>query len=263
MQDKLTSNLTALGMKEYEAKVYSAVVGLGEGSARQIHEVSGVPRPRVYDTAESLFNRGFLNVRRGNPHIYVPVEPAVVINRLRSSIESAATDALEKLDTLSLDARQKISPIWYVQGEWSIKRHLEALVEKVSEDLTVICMDYDDIDDFAPILSETSRNYSVKILFPNGKKGMTRMLGRSELFKPGEFCDFFQNNIYSNIFAGPVSSEGQNYELNYIFIADEKEYMIIYTLDGVRHAVVITLPFIICIQKQYMNKMTLHSEKIE
>lgn len=39
--------------------------------------------------------------------------------------------------------------------------------------------------------------------------------------------------------------------------------MIIYTREGVRHAVVIALPFIICIQKQYMNKMTCHSEKIE
>lgn len=250
-------------MKEYEAKVYSAVVGLGEGRARQIHEVSGVPRPRVYDTAESLVNRGFLNVRRGNPHIYVPVEPAVVINRLRSSIESAATDALEKLDTLSLDARQKTSPIWYVQGECSIKRHLEALASKVREDLTAVCMDYDNIDDFAPVLAETSKKHRVVILFPNGKKGMTRHLGKSELYKPGEFCDFFQKNIYANIFKGPVSAEGQNYELNYIFIADEREYMIIYTQDGVRHAVVITLPFIICIQKQYMNKMAQHSEKIE
>ncbi|WP_246269864.1 helix-turn-helix domain-containing protein [Methanofollis tationis] len=45
--DQIVRDLVALGMKEYEAKVYAALVGIGEGNAREIHIASGVPRPRV------------------------------------------------------------------------------------------------------------------------------------------------------------------------------------------------------------------------
>ncbi|MFA7073078.1 MAG: helix-turn-helix domain-containing protein, partial [Methanoculleus sp.] len=34
--DDLIRNLMALGLTEYEARVYAALVGIGEGSARQI-----------------------------------------------------------------------------------------------------------------------------------------------------------------------------------------------------------------------------------
>ncbi|MGB4756722.1 MAG: helix-turn-helix domain-containing protein, partial [Candidatus Methanoculleus thermohydrogenotrophicum] len=58
--DSLIQNLVTLGLTEYEARVYAALVGMGEGTARQIHETSGVPRPRVYDIAEGLAGRGFI-----------------------------------------------------------------------------------------------------------------------------------------------------------------------------------------------------------
>ncbi|WP_243670803.1 hypothetical protein [Methanoculleus chikugoensis] len=116
----LVRNLTTLGLTEYEARVYAALVGIGEGgSARQVHEASGgVPRPRVYDIAEGLAARGgFITVRRGgNPYLYIPAEPAVVIRHLKSAADAAATAAVQDLEALSLDARSKNSPIWYVQG---------------------------------------------------------------------------------------------------------------------------------------------------
>jgi len=115
--DDLVRNLTALGLTEYEARVYAALVGIGEGSARQVHEVSAVPRPRVYDIAEGLAGRGFITVRRGeHPHVYIPAEPAIVIHHLTSAVDAAATAAVQGLDALSLDARSKNSPIRYVQG---------------------------------------------------------------------------------------------------------------------------------------------------
>ena len=60
--DDLVRNLTTLGLTEYEARVYAALVGIGEGSARQVHEASGVPRPRVYDIAEGLAEIGRAHV---------------------------------------------------------------------------------------------------------------------------------------------------------------------------------------------------------
>jgi sugar-specific transcriptional regulator TrmB len=94
--DNLIQNRTRPGLKEYESRIYAALIGIGEGNARQIHEASGVPRPRVYDIAEGLAKKGFVSVRRGTPLLYVPVEPAVVVHQLKSGTEHAAVDAIRE-----------------------------------------------------------------------------------------------------------------------------------------------------------------------
>ncbi len=68
--DAAIENLVLLGLKEYEAKIYVALVGLGEANVRRIHEVSGVPRPRVYDVLNELAAKGFINIRQGSPLMY-------------------------------------------------------------------------------------------------------------------------------------------------------------------------------------------------
>ncbi len=261
--DDLIRNLTTLGLKEYEARVYAALVGLGEGNARQIHEASGVPRPRVYDIAEALANRGFIRVQRGNPHLYIPVEPAVLVNQLKSGMEQAAADAVHDLDTLSLDARSKNAPIWYVQGDWSIHRHAESLVMGALCELAVVCMDYEQIGDYARPIADAAERCPVSILFPNGKRGVARTLGNAALYTPRAFCDFFQEHIFATVFSGPVSVDGSSFLLEYIFIADDRVCMLVYAENGIRNAVVITLPFITRIQKQFVSRMIAHAEPLE
>lgn len=259
----LIRDLTTLGLMEYEARVYAALVGIGEGSARQIHEASNVPRPRVYDIAEGLAARGFITVRRGNPHVYIPAEPAVVIHHLTAAVDAAATAAVQGLDALSLDARSKNSPIWYVQGEWSIRRHAESLAAGVTHDLAVVCLDYGKIGEFARLIADASRDHRVSVLLPNGKCGITKPLGNASLHVPRPFCTFFQEMIFEKIYCGPLSVDGAAFLLEYIFIADDRICMIIYREDGAASAVVITLPFITCVQRQFVNRMIANSEQIE
>jgi len=261
--DGLIRNLMTLGLTEYEARVYAALVGIGEGSARQIHEASGVPRPRVYDIAEGLAGRGFVTVRRGNPHVYIPAEPAVVVHHLKSAADAAATAAVQGLDALSLDARSKNSPIWYVQGEWSIRRHAESLAGGVTRDLAVVCLDYGQIGEFARLIADTSRDHPVSVLLPNGRRGIRKPLGNASLHVPRPFCAFFQENIFEKVYCGPIPVDGSAFLLEYIFIADDRVCMIVYREDGVRNAVVITLPFITCVQRQFVNRMIASAERIE
>ncbi|WP_292521515.1 TrmB family transcriptional regulator [Methanoculleus sp.] len=259
----LVRNLTTLGLTEYEARVYAALVGIGEGSARQIHEASAVPRPRVYDIAEGLAARGFVTIRRGNPHVYIPAEPAVVIRHLTSTVDAAATAAVQGLDALSLDARSKNSPIWYVQGEWSIRRHAESLAAGVTRDLVIVCLDYGQIGEFARLIADASRDHPVSVLLPNGKRGITNPLGNASVYVPQPFCAFFQENIFEKVYCGPIPVDGSAFLLEYVFIADDRVCMIVYQEDGVRNAVVITLPFITCVQRQFVNRMIATAERIE
>ncbi len=42
--------------------------------------------------------------------------------------------------------------------------------------------------------------------------------------------------------------------LEYLFLADDRVCIIIYSRNNVRSAVVITLPFITCVQRQYVEQ---------
>jgi len=260
--DDLIRNLTRLGLTDYEARVYATLVGMGEGSARQIHQAGGVPRPRVYDIAEGLAARGFIAIRQGNPRVYVPADPDFVVRRLSGDLDTAATAALQRLETLSLDARSKNSPIRYVQGEWGIERHLESLFAGLSRDLAVVCLDYREIGEFSRQIADASRDHPVSVLLPNGKRGIAKPLGNASLYIPRPFCPFFQEKIFERIYCGPIPVDGSAFELDYIFIADDRVCMIIYRQDGLRNAVVITLPFITSVQRQFVNRMIANADCI-
>ena len=54
MDEDMVLRLKKFGMNEYEAKVYSALFGLRVASALEIHEFTGIPRGRVYETLSAL-----------------------------------------------------------------------------------------------------------------------------------------------------------------------------------------------------------------
>ncbi|KAF5057137.1 hypothetical protein DSECCO2_360030 [anaerobic digester metagenome] len=178
-------------------------------------------------------------------------------------MDAAATAAVQGLDALSLDARAKNSPIWYVQGEWSIRRHAESLAGGVARDLAVVCLDYREIGEFARLIADASREHPVSVLLPNGKRGIKKPLGDASLYVPKPFCTFFQENIFEKIYCGPIPVDGSAFLLDYIFIADDRVCMIVYRQDGVRNAVVITLPFIACVQRQFVNRMIANADCID
>ena len=154
--DQAVENLVPLGLREYEAKIYVALVGLGEANVRSIHEVSGVPRPRVYDVLNALDARGFIEIRQGSPLMYHAVRPDIVVSFLKKDLDSAASESIKALEALSVDARQNYSPIWYVHSDWTIQRNLERLVEGVARSLIVLCFNKETLEKFqGPILSVT------------------------------------------------------------------------------------------------------------
>jgi Sugar-specific transcriptional regulator TrmB len=58
MEESIVVGLKKLGLTEYEARAYAALVGLGEATAREIHEASRVPRTRIYDILRDLGGKG-------------------------------------------------------------------------------------------------------------------------------------------------------------------------------------------------------------
>ena len=137
-----------MGLKEYEAKIYVALVGLGEANARRIHESSGVLPPRVYDVLDALAEEGLIEIRQGSPLTYHAVRPDIVVAFLKKDLDTAATDSVKILENLSIDAQQDYSPIWYVHSDWTIQRNLEMLVEGINRELIILCFNSETLATF-------------------------------------------------------------------------------------------------------------------
>ncbi|MCU0631384.1 MAG: TrmB family transcriptional regulator [Methanolinea sp.] len=258
---RLIGNLVSLGLKEYEARVYAGLVGIGEGNARQIHEVSGVPRPRVYDVLQSLVDRGFVEVRQGSPLSYRPVEPPIVIGHLNEILEKAVRESNEALESLSLSVHKKFSPIWYVQGDWSIRRNLASVIRDSRDSLYLLVLDPDLPGEYADVLHDCSPEITMKVLVPKDTPVSVK-LPRSEVYSIGEFCPLFREEIFGKIFSSEVRKEGSVFRLDGIVLSDDRDLMIIYRMNGERMAVIVTLPFITAVQSLFFERMCRSAERI-
>lgn len=56
----LMQTLQNLGLTQYEAKAFKALVSAGTTTPFQISKISGIPRARIYDTLESLLKKGLI-----------------------------------------------------------------------------------------------------------------------------------------------------------------------------------------------------------
>jgi sugar-specific transcriptional regulator TrmB len=261
--DSLIAHLMQLGLKEYEAKIYVTLAGLGEANVRRIHEVSGVPRPRVYDVLHALATRGFIDVRQGSPLLYRAVRPEMVISSLKRDLDTAAQESMKALETLSLDAQQHYSPIWYVQSDRTIQRYLEMVVAGVTRELTVLCFNAETLKTFQGPIARIARDHSVQILFPKGMAAGIDQLEGVAYAEAGTLRNFFGVNIFEKVYATPINREGSVFVLECILLADERESMLIYTVDGNRMAVIITLPFITSVQGQLFRQMVARARPVK
>jgi hypothetical protein len=260
--DSAVENLARLGLREYEAKIYVALAGLGQANVRRIHEASGVPRPRVYDVLNALAEKGFIEIRQGSPLMYSAVRPDIVVAFLKKDLDTAALESVKTLEALSVDAEQDYSPIWYVHSDWTIQRNLELLVEGVTRELIVLCFDREALAQFQEPVLAIAQDRTVKILFPQGgAEGFVPMDG-IRCYEAGTPEDFFEVNIFEKIFSEPVSRDGALFRLACILIADDQKSMLIYSQNKKRMAVVITLPFITCVQSRLFSKMIEHAHEI-
>jgi sugar-specific transcriptional regulator TrmB len=75
--------LQHIGLTEYEAKAYLALLNTHLSTATQASEKSGVPRTKIYSVLESLRNKGWVRVYSGVPLLFKAVEPLSVFEKVK------------------------------------------------------------------------------------------------------------------------------------------------------------------------------------
>ncbi|HWG84943.1 MAG TPA: helix-turn-helix domain-containing protein [Deinococcales bacterium] len=79
--------LQALGLTEYEARAYVALLGLGKAAPAKIARHSKIPRPKVYETLERLEARGLATRTQVSPLEYAALSAREYVARAERDFE--------------------------------------------------------------------------------------------------------------------------------------------------------------------------------
>lgn len=85
--------LRELGLSEYAARAYLALLELGPAEARDIARLAKVPIAKVYSTLDQLALKGFLVVLPETPRKYMPQRMADVMRRIAAEHAQRAAEA--------------------------------------------------------------------------------------------------------------------------------------------------------------------------
>jgi sugar-specific transcriptional regulator TrmB len=128
--------LDALGLSTYEAKVFIGLQKLGAGSAREVAEVTDVPRSQVYGAADALADYGLVDVQQGSPTRFRPVDIEEAREQLVDRLESTADRAFDHIKSVSgqfEDSKARSESLWTVSGSDTITTRAASLVEDATD----------------------------------------------------------------------------------------------------------------------------------
>lgn len=138
----LLDHLAALGLTEYEAKVYLALLSENPATGYQISKSSGVPRSMVYEALGRLEARGAaLKSEDEKATLYRPVSPATLLDRYEREARERA--AALRSELLPLYHREESGRLWNFSGRREALAYAADLIDGAQSELMLVLTDAD------------------------------------------------------------------------------------------------------------------------
>ena len=127
--------LKRLGLTTYEARVFTALQKLGQGSASDVSELADVPRSQVYGAAEGLEKRGLVETRQSTPTVYRPVPLEQARRLLLDQLVETGAEAFDYLETVqnTHEQEERTESIWLLNGSDAIRSRTVELIEAAND----------------------------------------------------------------------------------------------------------------------------------
>ena len=101
------TDLGDLGLSEYEAQVYRALLRTGTATAKELSDVSGVPMGRVYDVLADLEGRSLVRSQTASrPKKYIAVEPDTALDRLVDDRRREMEQEVERYERIADELKE-------------------------------------------------------------------------------------------------------------------------------------------------------------
>jgi sugar-specific transcriptional regulator TrmB len=139
ISQEIVDALKTLGLSEYQAKVYIAIIGYGSATASEISMASKVPQNKVYSVLKELEEQGlvFTGGEGKGANVYRPNNPDFFIREMSikyGNATGAARDFLIPLFERSSEQHQSKS-IWLLRGTSTVYAKLVEMILGAKEEL--------------------------------------------------------------------------------------------------------------------------------
>lgn len=143
MIDELfVAEMMKIGLTEYEAKVYAVIFHLKFATVREIYDICGIPRNKVYESLKSLEKRGFTAVIGSKPLRYAKTDITKTFRELKQNAIQQLSHAEKFLKEQEEPETLLTAPHAYeLQTEWAIQNHLKTLLAQCKSELIISCAD--------------------------------------------------------------------------------------------------------------------------
>lgn len=137
--------LQELGLKEYQARCFLTLTQLSTGTAKQISNLSEVPRTRVYDAINVLEGHGLVEVQDLNPKRFRAVSIDEAVSILRQQFDSRIDALQSRLERLNLeveaDGEDDVHEVWGLTGAAAIESRTQVVLKEAEEEIVLLVVD--------------------------------------------------------------------------------------------------------------------------
>lgn len=183
-QETAVELLQELGLKEYESRSFVALARVSHGTAKDISELSDVPRTRVYDAVRVLESKGLVEIQHTNPQQFRAVSITEASETLRKEYEQrfeSLESTLETLEPLRDGERADgTHEVWSLSGEQAIATRTADLLGEATSDVALILGDADVFSEEIAVALQDAKSRGVTVAVGTTDEA-TRDLVASEL----------------------------------------------------------------------------------
>jgi sugar-specific transcriptional regulator TrmB len=136
--------LQQLGLKEYEARCFVGLSQLSAGTAKQLSEMTDVPRTRVYDAVRILEAQGLVEIQHSSPQKFRAVPLSEATETLRDQYETRVDrfhNALDDIELVDEAGDSSIQEVWAMTGSTGIENRTEKLLAKATSEIVFVVGD--------------------------------------------------------------------------------------------------------------------------
>ncbi len=179
--NKMVASLQKIGLSQYEAKAFLAVVVLGVGNAEIIAQTAGIPRTSSYKVLDALEKKGFVVSSEGRPKIYKPEE----LSKIRDRFVSEVDELFDKLEFVHEYLMEKGEPqlVYTIYGRERVLRKLMEIVDLSDYELIISTPVFSEIRKALLKNLEQAVNRGVRVIIitsPNQKVPLNANIYRRE-----------------------------------------------------------------------------------
>jgi len=122
--------LKSIGLTEYEAKAYLALLNRAELTAEEVSVTSEVPLPRVYGVLEQLAEKGFIRILPGRPRKFEAFPPKKAFEQYVKFREKLMAEEIKRMEEIFSDVERSLEEIYW---RTRLKIKPEELLEPLSD----------------------------------------------------------------------------------------------------------------------------------